>query len=115
MFNVGGGSHPRKEASRYRRAISRWGCPNNQSQMVTAAPLMAVHAQATAPLSDFEAWWSAYPHDCRAPTRMDARKLRRAVIAIRNGCTCAEAAKAIGLTGGRLKIWLDRLPPELRP
>jgi hypothetical protein len=79
------------------------------------------HATEPPPVSEYEEWFEANAaargrkRIGAANASIDGRKLRRAVSLIRNGHSCRSAAKCIALSPNSLAIWLEKLPPELRP
>jgi hypothetical protein len=97
-------------AVKHIKADSGSGC-----HMYHMATELRCHSIAPPPVEQYEEWLaSAKSSDPRGKTSLTGMKLRRAVIAIRNGCSQTEAARAVGLaSAGALNRWLQKLPLEL--
>jgi hypothetical protein len=96
-------------AVKHIRADGGSGC-----HMYHMATELLCHSERPPPTAEYDAWLeSAKSADPRGKTSLTGTKLRRAVTAIRNGCSRTEAAKAVGLSRRALSKWLQKLPPEL--
>lgn len=111
------GVHIQPRAYVTARAIRGMRGPNdNQKELATRAVFLALQQHAPPAAEQYQAWLDTQ-HSAERPSqgskKWDGRKLRRAVVMKRNGCTLAEIGSSIGICTSYVGTTLNALPEGL--